>query len=312
MRKAISIGINDYPNAELKGAISDGISMKEILETNGDGSPNFDVSLFTDIKSKADLKRVITNLFIGDPEIALLYFSGHGFFNERGGYLVTPDYCNYDEGVSMDEILKLCNKSNAKNKAIILDCCHSGAFGSKDNDEGATLKIKGGVTILTASGADESAFEEGGQGIFTRLLLDAFKGGAADLRGNVTAGSIYAYIDQSLSPWDQRPVFKTNIKKFCPLRQVTPQVPTEKLRKLIEYFPTPTYEFPLSPKFEYTAEGAELDKIAIFKDLQKYAGVGLVIPNGEEHLYWAAINSKSCKLTSLGFHYWRLITKKRI
>ena len=36
----------------------------------------------------------------------------------------------YDEGVSMDEILSLANQSKAKDKVILLDCCHSGALGT--------------------------------------------------------------------------------------------------------------------------------------------------------------------------------------
>jgi len=38
----------------------------------------------------------------------------------------------------------------------------------------------------------------------------------------------------------------------------------------------------------------------------------LVVPVGEDHMYYAAINSKSCKLTILGEHYWKLVKKNRI
>ena len=51
-------------------------------------------------------------------------------------------------------------------------------------------------------------------GIFTNLVLAALEGGAADLRGHVTPGSIYAYVDQALGAWDQRPIFKTNVTQF--------------------------------------------------------------------------------------------------
>lgn len=37
--------------------------------------------------------------------------------------------------------------------------------------------------------------------------------------GDVTPGSIYAYIDRSLGGWEQRPVFKANIKRFVSLRK---------------------------------------------------------------------------------------------
>ena len=40
--------------------------------------------------------------------------------------------------------------------------------------------------------------------------------------------------------------------------------------------------------------------------------VNLVVPVGETHMYYAAMNSKSCKLTALGVHYWNLVKNNRI
>lgn len=321
MRKALVIGINDYPTAPLKGCINDASAFGSIIETNGDGSPNFDVKLETDVPTKSDLNGYIRDLFNGDCDTALLYFSGHGFLSDIGGYIVTPDYKTNDVGVSMDEILALANKSKAKNRVIILDCCHSGAFGTP-NITGSNSLIAEGVSILTASKDDESAMEFGGHGIFTNLLLDALQGGASDLRGHITPGSIYAYIDQALGPWDQRPVFKTNISRFTSLRTTIPQVPVEILRKLINYFPTATQQFNLDPSFEFTNDKtiehnvikpyAKKENVDIFKDLQKLQSVGLIVPVDEQYMYFAAMNSKSCKLTALGYHYWRLVKDKRI
>ena len=41
----------------------------------------------------------------------------------------------------------------------------------------------------------------GGAGVFTTLFVDALGGAAANLIGDVTPGSVYAHIDQSLGPW---------------------------------------------------------------------------------------------------------------
>ena len=68
--------------------------------------------------TKSKLKTMIVELFSGDNDTALLYFSGHGFLNELGGYLVTPDHAKYDEGISMNEILILANNSKSKDKII--------------------------------------------------------------------------------------------------------------------------------------------------------------------------------------------------
>lgn len=312
MKKALIIGINDYPNNPLNCCVNDAHALSSILETNGDGSPNFEVMLKTDVIKKTTVRRLIENLFSGDSLITLLYFSGHGYVNELGGYIVTPDATKYDEGVSMDDILKIAINSKSKNRIIVLDCCHSGAFGAPHIASLANIHLAEGVTILTACREDEPAIEVNGHGIFTSLLLDALKGGAADLHGNITPGSVYAYVDQALGEWGQRPVFKTNITRFVPLREIPPQVPKEIIRRISEYFPTATTEFQLGPEHEYTTTEAIPEKVTVFKELQQLEGIGLVVPVGEEHMYWAAMNHKSCKLTALGYRYWRLAKMKKI
>ncbi len=312
MKKALAIGIDNYPTAPLHGCVNDASAFADTMAKNGDGSPNFAVKLATDVATKSELKSLIVDLFSGENDIALLYFSGHGTLNSVGGYIVTPDYKPHDEGVSMDEILTIANQSKTKNKIIILDCCHSGAFGNPAVTGGATSQIIEGVVVLTASRNSESALEVNGHGVFTSLLLDALQGGAADLRGHVTPGSVYAYIDQALGPWDQRPVFKTHVTNFTSLRTIKPSVPLDVLRKIVEYFPTPQQEFALDPSYEFTNTGAVPEHVSVFKNLQKFEGVNLVVPVDEEHMYFAAQNSKSCKLTALGYHYWRLVKEGRL
>lgn len=53
------------------------------------------------------------------------------------------------------------------------------------------------------------------------LLVEALYGGAMNLLGEVSPGSIYSYIDRSLGAWDeQRPLFKANISSFVSLRKM--------------------------------------------------------------------------------------------
>lgn len=298
--------------AQLFGCVNDATEFKTIIETNGDGAPNFDVRLETNVKTRSDLMTMIKEVFEGDVDTSLLYYSGHGYLNDLGGFLVTPDAKKNDEGISMTDLLKIAENSDAKNKIIILDCCHAGAMGLQNISGSKTVQLTSGLSILTACRDVEKSYEVKGHGVFTNLLLEGLKGGAADIRGNITPGSIYSYIDQALGVWDhQRPMFKTNITQFTVLRSVTPQVELSTLRNLIKYFPSASDQFDLDPEYEYTDENSKPEKVRIFKDLQKYEGVGLVVPNGEEHMYWAAINNKSCSLTALGYHYWRLIKDKR-
>lgn len=314
MRKALVVGINDYPNSPLRGCVNDALSIKNILETHGDGSPNFDVKLITspDVVDRAKLRSAIDELFSGGCDISLLYFSGHGFINSMGGYLVTTDAKKYDEGVLMDEILNYANNSKAKDKIILLDCCHAGAFGTPVIAGNNVAQLSEGLSVLSASRDSESALEINGNGVFTSLVVDALQGGAADLRGHITPSSIYAYVDQALGAWNQRPIFKTNVTRFTSLRAIQPRVPHEILRKLIDYFPSPQDEHPLNPSYEDTEPNHDIAKVSIFKNLQKFVSVGLVFPVGEEHMYYAAINSKSCRLTALGYQYWRLVKEKKL
>lgn len=315
MRKALIVGINDYPSAPLNGCVNDAIAIGTILESNGDGSPNFDIRMMTSPSSnvtRSALREAIELLFTGESDMALLYFSGHGYIKSTGGYLVTTDAKKYDEGVSMDEVLTLANQSKAKNRVIILDCCHSGALGSPSITAHNIAQLSEGLSVLTASRDSEYAIEVNGSGVFTSLVVDALKGGAADLRGNITPGSLYAYVDEALGAWDQRPIFKTNVTSFSSLRKISPKVPSEAMRKITSYFATPDSEHKLNPTYEYTDPSAIEDNVIIFKDLQKFQSVGLVIPVDAEFMYFAAINSKSCRLTALGYQYWRLVNEKKL
>jgi hypothetical protein len=153
-------------------------------------------------------------------------------------------------------------------------------------------------------------------------MIQAMEGGAADLNGHITTAGIYAYIDKAMGQCGQRPVFKTNISEFVSLRKVKPQVPETILNNLTVLFPDdPGKPLSLDPSFEYTNDPdekhelkipyADKENVARFEQLQKLEGVGLVVPVGEKHMYWAAMNNKACKLTPLGQHYWRVIGKKQ-
>jgi len=319
-RKALVVGINDYSDCPLNGCVNDALAVADILERNGNGSKNFDVKCYVDnVPTKGRLKRLIQECFSGDADVAFFYFSGHGYIDDIGGNIVTPDFSMDDMGVSMYDILKIVNTSKCKSKIIVLDCCHSGILGQIDTS-GQQLSVIGeGVTLLTACKTDESALEIDGHGVFTSLFLAALSGGAADITGYITPGSIYAYIDKALSPWQQRPVFKTNITRFTPIRKVKPHVSLDVLKRGISYFEIPDGEISLDPSFEPTNAPdikheiiepyAVSENVQKFSDLQKLESVGLVVPCGEEHMYFAAMNYKSCSLTSIGKHYWHLVNK---
>ena len=323
MKKALVVGINDYPKNPLYGCVNDANEIAKVLSKNGDGSPNFDVKKVVTALSKGELRKLINDLFNGENEIELLYFSGHGYVDDnKQTFLVTSDYSDYDYGVSLNEVLAIANKSKAKNKIVILDSCYSGAFGSLELFGVESSLLGSGLTILTSSLHSEPSVEIHQHGLFTSLLIEALNGGAADITGSISPGSIYAYIEKALGTWEQRPVFKTNVSSFVSLRKVNPLIPLECVRKITEYFSNPSEEMQLDPSFEYTNTPeniitpiepyANQKNVQILKDLQKMVSVGLVKPVDEEHMYNAAMNSKSCKLTPVGRHFWDLINKNKI
>ena len=321
-RKALVVGIDNYPSCPLYGCCNDSEAIKDLLSNHENGNPNFAVWKKDNVMTKGELRMLIEKCFEGDADVALFYYSGHGHIDSVGGYLVTPDFSEYDYGVSLQDVLTIANNSKCKERIIILDSCYSGFMGSINTTEQDTAVIKEGVTIMTASRNSQTSMEVNGHGVFTTLLMEALKGGAADVTGHISIAGVYAFIDKALGPWEQRPIFKTNVTRFTSLREVKPQVDITVLRKIDTYFETEDFKYELDPSFEPTNKREEIHKVvepyankehtAIFSDLQKLEGIGLVVPVEEEHMYFAAMNSKSCELTAVGKQYWRLVKEDRI
>lgn len=324
MRIALIVGINHYEHGgSLYGCVDDAHAVQAVLARHGDGSVNFDCKMFTgtgptDRVERSLLKDRVEELFKAQADIALFYFAGHGHIEATGGYLLATDSRRGDEGLSLSEVLALANKSPARNKIIILDSCHSGIAGTPPA-AGELASLSEGLTILTASAADQYATEENGRGVFTTLLVDALHGGAANLTGDITPGSIYAHVDQSLGAWEQRPIFKTNVRQFVSLRKVNPPISLDDLRRITEFFPQRGFEYKLDPTFEPEMKGRDPDmpppdpeNTRKFALLQRYNRLNLVAPVDAPHMWHAAMQSKSCKLTVLGEHYRLLAEKQRL
>lgn len=334
MRKALIVGIDHYQHlADLHGCVNDALAVHAVLERNADeaATSNFKAPRViigtghSDIVQRRDLKNAVRELFSEKSEVALFYFAGHGYIEDTGGFLCAGDCQHGDDGLSLGEVMTIANASQATNKVIILDSCHSGVVGDRANMDGFA-EVANGTTILTASTADQYALETGTSkpgGVFTNLLVDALNGAAANLIGDVTPGSVYAHIDQSLGPWaGQRPVFKTNVQTFVSLRKVVPPLPLSDLRALTSIFRDPPYRLPLDPAYEpERSEEQKRDpkipppdpkKTAIFTILQRLARVNLIRPVDAPHMWHAAMQWKACELTVLGEHYQRLAKQEML
>ena len=327
MRKALIVGIDEYTNiGKLRGCVRDARAVGNVLERNADNTPNFADPLLlvasnaAEALSKRKLRDAVRQLFADDADIALFYFAGHGSIDETGGFLCASDCADAEDGLPIADLMAFANKSNARSKVIILDSCHGGV--AANNTLASSLaEITDGTTILTASTEHQYAMEgsDGAGGVFTNLLVDALNGAAANLVGDITPGSVYAHIDQSLGPWAQRPVFKTNVKQFVSLRTAEPPISLEDLHALKDLFTSPDDTHRLDPSYEPERSDGETSQPTLplpdrennakFKILQNLVKVNLVRPVGAPHMWHAAMESEACGLTTLGRHYWSLVNK---
>jgi len=326
MKRALIIGIDQYEVSELANCESDARRVAALLERNEDGSKNFDIQLLvSDTSAPISRSRMLIALkaLFGAPaDLAVLYFAGHGMFDDdtTAGTLLAQNGEEDQTGIGLHEITALAAKASPgiTSSVIILDCCQSGAIADVAGAERAMLGA--GMTILTSCDRQGEAQSNLNGGVFTDLAVDALIGSAADIRGNVTAASIYAHVDQSLGAWEQRPIYKANVRAFAPLRRVSPRIEDGVLRQLADWFPEPGYHFQLNPSFEPEADESLIaafdnqtlkNNRDIFAQLQLCNRHGLVEPVGAKHMYFAAMESKSCHLSPLGRFYRNLSQEGR-
>ncbi|SEO20230.1 caspase family protein [Mucilaginibacter sp. OK283] len=316
MRKALLIGIDDYSFSPLVGCIRDVEKLSMLLSRDFDETPNFTCKKLISSEVEIDiltLKEAIVELFENKTEVALFYFSGHG--SEKDKYenacLVTQDAAAANSGVDLDFLLKTASESAATEVVIILDCCFSGSLGNPSFLEKMS-HLREGISILTSSHENQVSMAGVNGSVFTDMVCNALEGGSADTIGLVTVAGIYSYADKLLGPWDQRPIFKCNLSKMMSLRRCKPIIPLHTLRQLPIYFNNQDDIYKLDPSYEPDADPRGHDNEKIFEDLQRFNRGSLLHPVDSEHMYYAAINSKSCILTPLGKYYWQLTKEGKI
>jgi hypothetical protein len=315
MKRALLIGIDRYANSsDLGGCVADVDALQPLLSRNEDDSPNFDCQKRTsDTRgvTRDELLTDLDDLLAPAAEVAVLYFAGHGDGRAADVVLVTEDGTAGTPGIPFSEVLAKVEQSSVGEIIIILDCCFSGAAGGIPQLGTTTSALRSGVSILMASRGDQTSAEIAGRGLFSNYLCGALEGGAADVLGKVNVAGLYSYLDESFGAWDQRPTFKANVDRLHVIRACNPPIALHQLRRINEFFPAADYAFPLDPSYEPTGQPSNVEHEEIFDILQRYRANKLVSPVGEEHMYYAAMNSAACRLTPLGQHYWHMATENR-
>jgi hypothetical protein len=235
-KRAMIVGINDYMDesiAPLGGARNDASELKELLTEHGDFEVSDDAFLLDDEATADHLRTGVSDLlWKTDPcDLALFYFSGHGFLDSYGSGFIAPHDMIRDRplvrGIKMQDLKRLALQSRNKTCVIlILDCCYSGiaSQGEKnspqaedtarkcfsdldDQDDG---QIAGTGTIVISSSAGDQKSRELSEcrhklgrtgphthGALTFHLLEGLAGAAgSDEQGQVSLNDLVTFFDE--------------------------------------------------------------------------------------------------------------------
>ena len=144
----------------------------------------------------------------------MLYFSGHGVRDEQGHlYLAVRDTERAilaGTAIEASYVTTRMDRSASKRLVLVLDCCHSGAFGyGAKAAQGATVgtatAFEGtgrGRVVLTATDSTQYAWEgdqvlgEVENSLFTHYMIEGLRTGAADRDedGLITIDELYDYV----------------------------------------------------------------------------------------------------------------------
>lgn len=203
MKYALIIGNNKYDDrklAQLKTPAADSQALAKILDDQTIGSFDEVTPLINQTETR--VRRAISAFLANKKpdDLVLLYFSGHGVLDDRGRLYLALKDTQVDllkaTSIPSSFVADEMDSCRSRRQILILDCCHSGAFGRGTKGEQkaiteVTFEGSGfGRVVLTASDSTQYALE-GDQvikqtdlSLFTHFLLDGLQTGAADLNND--------------------------------------------------------------------------------------------------------------------------------
>ena len=224
-RRALLVATGAYSDPGLAGLRAPTGDVEALAEVLGDGSiGEFEVDRLVD-RSTEDLKKEIEGFFADArrDDLLLLYFSCHGVLSQsRRFYFATSTTAlNLLRATAIEDsfVNDVMQHSRARSIVLILDCCHSGAFGKGLAPKSAlTVDVehrfegRGRVT-LSASTELEYAFEASDPAtginelgaavpgsLFTRCVVEGLATGDADVDrdGSISVDDLYDYVCQRM------------------------------------------------------------------------------------------------------------------
>jgi hypothetical protein len=223
-RRALLIASATYVDpglAALRAPTGDVVSLADVLADEAIGG--FEVERLVDEPTDTIKKRIED--FFRDSrrqDLLLFYFSGHGVLaQDRRFYFATASTeLQWVRTTAIDDrfVNEAMDHSRARSIVVLLDCCHSGAFGKglvpkSALSAGVEHRFDGhGRVTLTASDELEYAFEETDPSsidelgaavpgsLFTRCLVEGLRSGEADIDrdGAISVDDLYDYVKQQV------------------------------------------------------------------------------------------------------------------
>lgn len=214
---AVVIGVNDYVDGgikDLRYCVADARLVAETLSRQC-GYPPDNILLITDDQPRAHQRPMKATLqqqvsewlkFAEPGDTVLVFFSGHGFLDDRGEIFLATQDTQLDHlrltSLPKNELRGMLDHCKAAQKLLVLDCCHAGGEkgsekpGLSSGEIGAAFREAKGLLTLASCGKEEESreWDEKGQGLFTYFLADGLRGRAdRDRDGIVTSDELYDY-----------------------------------------------------------------------------------------------------------------------
>ncbi len=314
-KKALIIGNDNYKfTSKLRGAVNDANAIAQLLKKNADDSPNFDICLERNI-TNATIKEQLSKYFSRKCDHFVIYFAGHGIKFNGVGYLCGIDAYSQDVGIEMSWISEQINRCKTPEITLIFDCCFAGEMFNVADIKSDHSILRQGVTLLAATTRDDLSVETNDQrGLFTSIIENGLNGAAADIRGEITAASLYRQAEQLLSPFQQRPVFKSTVTQNSPIRKSNALLEDGKLRLLCKepLFKEKETVVHVNPEI-LNKKSADLDiDYATYQLLYAYSQGGLLQFEKTKTLLDETMAWGTCRLSNYGKLIWDLLDQNRI
>jgi len=222
--RALVIGVGNYPSpiSPLPAVAADVREMAKLLASKH-GQFSTGVKVLADRQAT---RRAVGNnlrgafLSVAADDTVFVYMAGHGSPENGEYYFITHDTDIADlagTAIPLTDIKSLFDSTPSRRVFVWLDFCHSGGILARRplSDDLSTIRraigvVKGqGKVIVAACTSSQSAYEDSaiGHGLFTDALLRGLRGEAKSAQGEVTAHSLYDFIDHQIGSNRQRPVF---------------------------------------------------------------------------------------------------------